>query len=217
VADLTLVIGNKNYSSWSLRPWLALRHAGLEFDEIVIPLSENGSRAEIMKHSTSGRVPALRHGELTVWDSLSICEYAAELRPEAGLWPDDLPARAVARSVASEMHTSFAALRENMPMNIRSRFPNEGRKPGVKEDIDRVAALWRQCRSRYGADGPFLFGRFTIADAMFAPVVTRFRTYEVALGEVEQAYADAIWGLDSMKAWAKAAADEPMVIDSAEF
>lgn len=217
MADLTLVIGNKNYSSWSLRPWLALRHAGFEFDEVVIPLYENGSKAEILKHSASGRLPALKHGDLTVWDSLSICEYAAELRPEAGLWPDDRAARAVARSVSSEMHTSFAAMREHMPMNIRSRFPGEGRKPGVKEDIDRVAALWRQCRSRYGADGPFLFGRFTIADAMYAPVVTRFRTYEVALGEVEQTYADAIWALDAMKEWAKAAADEPMVIDSAEF
>ncbi len=217
MADLNLVIGNKNYSSWSLRPWLALRHAGLEFDEILIPLDETGTRSEIMKHSGSGRLPALKDGDLTVWDSLAICEYAAELRPEAGLWPDARDARAVARSIACEMHSGFAALRQHMPMNIRSKFPDEGRKPGVKEDIDRIAALWRQCRSRYGADGPFLFGRFTIADAMYAPVVTRFRTYGVALGEVEQAYADAVWGLDAMKEWAKAASDEPMVIDYAEF
>lgn len=217
MAEMTLVIGNKNYSSWSLRPWLALRQAGLDFDEIVIPLSETGTRASILKHSASGRVPALRHGDLTVWDSLAICEYAAELQPEAGLWPDDRAARAVARSVSAEMHAGFTALRQHMPMNIRSKFPDEGRKPGVKEDIDRITALWRQCRSRYGADGAFLFGRFGIADAMFAPVVSRFRTYGVALGEVEQAYADAVWALETMQEWAKAAANEPMVIDSAEF
>jgi glutathione S-transferase len=217
VAEFTLVIGNKNYSSWSLRPWLTLRHAGIEFDEILIPLDESGTKAAILKHSASGRVPALKHGDLTVWDSLAICEYTAEQRPGAGLWPDDSAPRAVARSISAEMHTGFTALRTHMPMNIRSRFPEEGRKPGVKEDIDRIAALWRQCRSRYGADGPFLFGRFTIADAMFAPVVSRFRTYAVALGEVEQAYADAIWDLDAMKEWAKSASDEPMVIDSAEF
>jgi len=217
VAEFTLVIGNKNYSSWSLRPWLALRHAGIVFDEILIPLDDSGTKSEIMKHSGSGRLPALKHGELTVWDSLSICEYAAELRPEAELWPADRSARAVARSVSSEMHTGFPALRANMPMNIRSRFPEEGRKPGVKEDIDRITALWRQCRSRFGADGPFLFGRFSIADAMFAPVVSRFRTYAVALGEVEQAYADTVWGLESIKEWAKSATDEPMVINSSEF
>ena len=143
MADLTLVIGNKNYSSWSLRPWLALRHAGLEFDEILIPLDEAGTRSEIMKHSGSGRLPALKEGTLTVWDSLAICEYVAELRPEAGLWPDARDARAVARAIACEMHSGFAALRQHMPMNIRSRFPDEGRKPGVKEDIDRIAALGR--------------------------------------------------------------------------
>ncbi|MEQ8814253.1 MAG: glutathione S-transferase family protein [Thalassobaculum sp.] len=217
MTEFTLVIGNKNYSSWSLRPWLSLRHAGIEFDEILIPLDDSRTKAEILKHSGSGRLPALKHGDLTVWDSLAICEYAAELRPEAGLWPDDRGARAVARSLSAEMHTGFAALRSNMPMNIRSRFPEEGRKPGVKEDIDRITALWRQTRSRFGADGPFLFGRFTIADAMFAPVVSRFRTYAVALGDVEQAYADAVWGLAAMKEWAKAADDEPMVIDSSEF
>lgn len=217
VAELTLVIGNKNYSSWSLRPWLVLRHAGLEFDEVLIALSTNGTKAEILKHSASGRLPALKHGDLTVWDSLAICEYVAELKPDAGLWPQDRAARALARSVSAEMHTGFTALRQHMPMNIRSSFPNEGRKPGVKEEIDRITSLWRQCRSRHGTDGPFLFGSFSIADAMYAPVVTRFRTYGVALGEVEQAYADAIWTLPSMKEWAKSASDEPMIIDSAEF
>lgn len=137
--------------------------------------------------------------------------------PEAGLWPQDRAARALARAVSAEMHSGFSALRANMPMNIRSSFPKEGRKPGVQEDIDRVKAIWRLCLSRHGGDGPFLFGGFTIADAMYAPVVSRFRTYAVELGEQEQAYADAVWALESMKAWVQAAEDEPMVIDDAEF
>ena len=218
MTDLTLVIGNKNYSSWSMRPWLVLRHADLEFEEILIPLDESGYKTAILQHSPSGRVPALKHGELTVWDSLAIGEYDAELAPEAKLWPDDRAARAVARSVASEMHTGFAALRQHMPMNVRSSFPEEGRKPGVQEDIDRIRALWRKCLTTYGGkDGPFLFGRFTIADAMFAPVVSRFRTYAVDLGEEEQAYVDAVWAFEPMVEWAAAAKNEPMVIDSAEF
>lgn len=218
MTDLTLVIGNKNYSSWSMRPWLSLRYAGLTFDEILIPLDETGYKTAIFQHSPSGRVPALKHGDLTVWDSLAINEYVAELVPEAGLWPDDRAARAVARSVSSEMHTGFAPLRQHMPMNVRSTFPNEGRKPGVQEDIDRIRALWRKCLGTYGGDGgPFLFGRFTIADAMFAPVVSRFRTYAVELGEEEQAYVDAVWAFEPMQEWAAGARDEPMVIDSAEF
>jgi glutathione S-transferase len=216
-SSMTLVIGNKNYSSWSLRAWLALRQAGLEPQEILIPLDEPGFKTEILKHSPSGRVPCLIHGDIHVWDSLAICEYVAEIAPAAGLWPDDLPARTLARAISCEMHSGFTALRTHMPMNIRSRFPKEGRKPGVQEDVDRVRAIWRLCRGRYGADGPFLFGRFTVADAMFAPVVSRLRTYAVELGEEEQAYSDAIWALDTMRAWVDAAEDEPMVIDSAEF
>lgn len=216
-STLTLVIGNKNYSSWSLRGWLALRQAGLEVEEILIPLDEPGYKREIMKYSPSGRVPCLVHGDLQIWDSLAIGEYAAELAPEAGLWPDDRDARALARAVSAEMHSGFTALREHMPMNIRSSFPKEGRKPGVQEDIDRVRAIWRLCRSRYGAGGPFLFGRFSIADAMYAPVVSRFRTFAVELGDEEKAYCDAIWELDAMRDWVAAAEDEPMIIDDAEF
>jgi glutathione S-transferase len=214
---LTLIIGNKNYSSWSLRAWLILRQAGLKADEVLIALSEPGSKSALLKHSPSGRVPCLVHGDLTLWDSLAIGEYAAELAPDAGLWPADRAARALARSVSAEMHSGFTALRSNMPMNIRSSFPKEGRKPGVQEDIDRVKAIWRLCLSRHGGDGPFLFGRFTIADAMYAPVVSRFRTFAVDLGEQEQAYADAIWSMPAMKEWVQAAEDEPMVIDDAEF
>jgi len=220
-SQLTLIIGNKNYSSWSLRAWLAVRQAGLDAKEILIPLDEPGYKSAILKHSPSGRVPCLIHRtgdrETKVWDSLAIGEYMADLVPEAGLWPEDIGARALARSAAAEMHSGFAALRTHMPMNIRSSFPKEGRKPGVQEDIDRVRAIWRLCRSRHGEGGPFLFGRFTIADAMYAPVVSRFRTFAVELGAEEKAYCDAIWGLDSMRAWRDAAEDEPMVIDDAEF
>jgi glutathione S-transferase len=216
-SPLTLIIGNKNYSSWSLRAWLALRQAGLDAQEVLVPLDEPGYRTEILKYSPSGRVPCLVHGDLKIWDSLAIAEYAAELAPEAGLWPDDRAARALARAVSCEMHSGFGALRTHMPMNIRSSFPKEGRKPGVQEDIDRVKAIWRLCLSRHGGDGPFLFGRFTVADAMYAPVVSRFRTFGVELGEQETAYADAIWSLAAMKQWVEAAENEPMVIDDAEF
>ena len=214
---LTLIIGNKNYSSWSLRAWLMLRQAGLEAEEVLISLDEKGYKTELLKHSPSGRVPCLIHGSLKIWDSLAIGEYANELAPEARLWPEDRAARALARSVAAEMHSGFSALRTHMPMNIRSSFPKEGRKPGVQEDIDRVKAIWRLCLSRHGGDGPYLFGRFTIADAMYAPVVSRFRTFAVELGEQEQAYAEAIWSMPAMKEWVEAAEDEPMVIDDAEF
>ena len=217
MSDMTLIIGNKNYSSWSLRPWLALREAGLEFKEVLIALDEPGFKAEILKHSPSGRVPALVHGDLTVWDSLAICEYVAEQAPGALLWPKDPGARALARTVSAEMHSGFEALRTHMPLNVRSRFTGKGREAGVQEDINRIRAIWRLCREQHGKGGPFLFGGFTIADAMYAPVVSRFRTFEVELGHVEQTYCDAIWSLDAMKEWETAAENEPMVIESAEF
>jgi glutathione S-transferase len=217
MADFTLYIGNKNYSSWSLRPWLALKHTGAAFDEVMIPLDEPTTKATILRHSPSGRVPALLHGELTVWDSFAICEYLAELFPEAKLWPEAKDARAVARAAASEMHSGFAALRGHLPMNIRSSFPNRGVTPEVQADVNRITVLWRDCRKRFGAGGDFLFGAFSTADAMFAPVVTRFRTYKIELDEVAQAYTDAVVALPAMQEWATAARNEPMVIESAEF
>lgn len=217
MADITIYLGNKNYSSWSLRPWLALKATGAPFAEVVIPLDQPGTRGNILRHSPSGRVPALKHDELTVWDSLAICEYLAEAFPAAKLWPAEAPARAVARSVSAEMHSGFAALRGHLPMNIRSSFANRGVTPEVQADINRVAAIWRDCRKRFGAEGAFLFGGFTIADAMYAPVVSRFRTYRVELESLAQAYADAIWALPAMQEWATAAGNEPMIIESAEF
>ncbi len=215
-SDLTLIVGNRNYSSWSLRPYLALAHAGATFDLVVVALYQSDTRARILAHSPSGRVPALRHGELTVWDSLAICEYVAEIYPAAGLWPADSAARAVARSISAEMHSGFAALRNAMPMNIRAQRPGRPIPADVQADIDRIRAIWRWCRERFGEGGHFLFGSFTIADAMFAPVVARFRSYGVTLEGEEVAYAQAVWDLPAMRAGAEAARQEPWVIDAYE-
>ena len=218
MAEVTLYIGNKNYSSWSLRGWLMLKESGLAFDEVLIPLDQSNTKTELLRLSPSGRVPALKHGELTVWDSLAIGEYLAEICPDKQLWPADPATRAVARSISAEMHSGFAPLRDHCPMNIRSSFPNRGVTPEVQSDINRITALWREQRRKLAPEaGPFLFGHFTVTDAMFAPVVSRFRTYRIDLDELCQAYADAVWALPSYKAWQEAAGHEPMIIESAEF
>jgi glutathione S-transferase len=212
----TLVIGNKNYSSWSLRPWLALRHYGVAFDEELVRLSEPGSREALLAHSPAGKVPVLKHGERVVWDSLAILEYLAELLPEARLWPEDGDARALARCIAAEMHSGFGALRAHMPMNLRKSLPGRGRGPGVADDIARITAIWRECRARYGGGGPFLFGRFSAADAIYAPVATRFRTYAVEIDPVSGAYVEAIHSLPAFAAWHAAALEERWVIEEDE-
>lgn len=212
MSDLTLVIGNKAYSSWSLRPWLALKQAGLPFREILVPLRQPDTKERILAHSPSGKVPCLLHGNRTIWDSLAICEYVAELDSAAGLWPDDAHARAVARSVSAEMHASFVGLRSNLPMDLKADHPGEGRTPESEADIARVTALWTDMRRRFGQGGPFLFGRFTIADAMFAPVVTRFTTYDVTVDETVRAYMDAVLALPAMRDWIAAAKAEEWVI-----
>jgi glutathione S-transferase len=218
MAELTIYLGNKNYSSWSLRPWLVLKQIGVAFDEVVIPLYEPASKATIMKYSPSGTVPALRHGPLIVWDSLAICEYLADSFPTFQLWPRDHDARAIARSVCAEMHSGLQALRAHLPMNVRSSFPNRGVTPEVQADINRVMAIWRDCRKRFGdGKGDFLFGHFSIADATFAPVVTRFRTYKVELERAAEVYCDAIMELPAMQEWVAAARNEPMIIDAYEF
>ena len=210
--DVTLVIGNKAYSSWSLRAWLALTHVGVPFREVVVPLRQPDSTARILVHSSSGKVPALRHGGRTVWDSLAICEYLAETFPAARLWPDDPHARAVARAVSAEMHSGFVALRTNMPMDLKETHPGAGRTAECLADIARITALWRDVRGRFGQDGPFLFGRFSIADCMYAPVATRFETYAVELDPVCRAYADAVLALPALRAWTEAARAEPWTI-----
>lgn len=216
MAELTLVIGNKSYSSWSLRPWLLLKQAAIPFNEIYIPTHTPQTRAAILKHSPAGRVPVLHDENITVWESLAICEYLAEKFPEKDLWPKDLAARALARSLATEMHAGFGALRTHMTMNCRKRFPGKGRTPEVAADIARVQELWNDCRKRYGSGGDFLFGRFSVADAMYAPVATRFKTYEVELDKVSAAYRDTILNLPAMRQWYADASAEREVIDEFE-
>ncbi|WP_020698604.1 glutathione S-transferase family protein [Reyranella massiliensis] len=221
MADFTLVIGNKNYSSWSLRGWLMAKIAGIEFDEIVVPLDRPETQAAIRKHSPSGRVPVLLHRGLAVWESLAIAEYLNDLKPEAGLWPPSAAARAHARAISCEMHAGFMDLRNNMPMNIRASFPGKGMTPGVRADIERITGLWRDCRKRFAGafpkDDGFLFGTFGAADAMFAPVVTRFKTYSVTLDSDADAYCAAVLAHPAMKEWADAAAHEPWLIDAYEL
>lgn len=204
MTHLTLVIGNKNYSSWSLRPWLALKYAEVEFEEIRIPLDLPTTHDAILYYSPSGRVPVLRDNSLTIWESLAICEYIAE-RYAPHLWPQDMAARAVARAVSAEMHAGFVKLRQNMPMNCRARLPGTGKTPGVQADIDRITTIWRECRQTYGQRGDFLFGQFSIADAMFAPVIFRFVTYDVALDNLSQEYVEAMRSLPAMQEWLGAA------------
>lgn len=217
MTNLTIVLGNKNYSSWSLRAWLALEATGAEFDEIVIPLYLAGAKERILKHSPSGKVPALRHGDVVVWDSLAICEYLAEAFPETELWPADPAARAAARSASHEMHAGFMALRRAMPMNCRAAKPGKGMIDGVAADIDRVTAIWCDCRSRFGLGGALLFGGFTIADAMYAPIASRFRTYAVELDPISEAYVEAVHALPAMRTWLAAAETEPHTVADFEI
>ncbi len=214
---LELVIANKNYSSWSLRAWLALRMTGAQFRETVVPLRRPETRAELKRHTPSGLVPVLKDGNVVVWESLAILEYLAERFPEARLWPGDAAARAHARAVSSEMHAGFANLRREMPMNIRRFFPGRPRSEGLERDIARVCEIWNDCRARHGSDGPYLFGLFGNADAMYAPVVTRFVTYGVELDPVSASYRDAILALPAMRSFAEAARAEPWVVDDYEF
>ncbi|HUA51096.1 MAG TPA: glutathione S-transferase family protein [Candidatus Sulfotelmatobacter sp.] len=216
MAEFTLYIGNKNYSSWSLRAWLVLKQAGIVFDEVVIPLYRPESKPAILRHSPSGRVPCLRHGDTVVWDSLAIAEYVADLMPEAKLWPADPTARAVARGVSAEMHAGFMALRQSMPMNLRAAHPGKGMTPAVRDDVNRVTALWRDCRRRFAGAKPFLFGDPTIADAMYAPVVARFATYAVVLDDAARDYVSLILGLPALQAWTEAAQQEPWIIPEFE-
>jgi glutathione S-transferase len=212
MTDLFLLIGNKNYSSWSLRPWLALAQSGIAFEEKLVPLDQPNTRAEIEAFSPSGRVPFLRHGRIEVWESLAICEYLNETFPDAGLWPRDRAARAHARAVSNEMHAGFGELRYNLPMDIRADLKARSRAAHVAGDIARIQRIWTECRGRFGAEGPFLFGRFSIADCMYAPVTTRFRTYGVSLEPDCESYIAAMTALPAMQAWAEAARQEPWSI-----
>lgn len=201
MSNLSLVIGNKAYSSWSLRPWLLMKQAAIDFAEIRVSLYEARAKQNLLRHSPTGKVPVLRDGGLTIWDSLAICEYLAEKYPLKKLWPADTAARALARAVSAEMHSGFSALRSQMPMNVRRELPGRARTADADADIARIDAIWTDCRTRFGAQEPFLFGTFSIADAMYAPVVTRFRTYGVILAGAAAQYANAIYTLPSMQEW----------------
>jgi glutathione S-transferase len=212
MSNPTLVIGNKAYSSWSLRPWLLMKQAGIAFNEIRIPLYRQDSKENILRYSPAGRVPVLKDGSLKVWDSLAICEYLAEKYPQKRLWPHETRARANARSVSAEMHSGFVNLRSQMPMNVRRRMPGRGRTPEVLAEISRIREIWSDCRARFGADGPFLYGDFSVADAMYAPMVSRFYTYEVELDGGAREYAGFMYALAAMQEWITGANAETEVI-----
>ena len=215
MAPLILIIGNKNYSSWSLRAWLALKQLQLPFEEIVIPLDMPGTREAIEQYSPSGRVPVLKHGDLTVWDSLAICEYAAGLSGKG--WPQNPATRAVARAVSAEMHSGFSTLRSLWPMNARARNRHTVLTAALEADIERIDQLWNDCRARFGAAGPWLFGEFSIADAMYAPVVLRFNTYGAGLvSPTARWYMATVLEDPSLQQWLQAAKQESWTIDADE-
>jgi glutathione S-transferase len=214
MAPLTLVIGNKNYSSWSLRAWLFLKHVGLEFIEVVVPLDTPETRDTIERYGPSGRVPVLQHGELAVWDSLAICEYAAELAGR-GL-PQERAARAVARSVAAEMHSGFVSLRTLWPMNARARNRHAATTAALDADVERIDEIWNDCRRRFGGHGPWLFGDYSVADAMYAPVVLRFKTYGARISQTARWYMASVLEDDALQEWVMAAQHEPWTIAADE-
>jgi len=207
---MLLIIGNKNYSSWSFRPWIGMKAVGIAFEERVISLNDPEFKRAIAPVSQNGKVPALDDDGVHVWESLAILEYLAEKFPHAGLWPADPSARAHARAVAAEMHGGFAALRGECPMNFWRPVKRRELSADALADVARIDAMWSECRLRYG--GPFLFGAFGAADAMYAPVVSRFHTYAVAVGERSRAYMDAIMALPAWREWKEAALKEPWIL-----
>ena len=214
---LKLVIGNKNYSSWSMRPWLALRANDIPFEEVLISLySGAADKQRILDFSRSGKVPILVDGNVTVWDSLAIIEHIAERFPEMRLWPEHPAQRAHARSVSAEMHSGFAALRNECGMNLHRPVRAIELSADARANIARVEEIWRECRERHGQSGPFLFGAFGAADAMFAPVVHRFRTYAIEVTEETQRYMDAMIALPAFAEWTKAALAETIIIEKFE-
>jgi glutathione S-transferase len=210
--ELKLIIGNKNYSSWSLRPWIAMKVAGIAFEEEVISLSATDFKARVGKVSGTGKVPALVDGDVRVWESLAILEYLAEKYPRARLWPSDPAPRALARAIAAEMHAGFSPLRRHLPMNMWRPVMPRQLTPEVKANVRRIEEIWIDCRTRYGKGGPFLFGPFGAADAMYAPVVARFCTYAVEVAETARAYMDAVMALPAWGEWRAAALVEPWVL-----
>jgi glutathione S-transferase len=207
--EFTLVIGNKNYSSWSLRPWLLMKHLDLNFAELQILLDTPAFKDEIARHGPSGHVPVLKHGDITVWDSLAICEYVADVTGKG--WPENLHARACARAVSAEMHSGFVNLRTEWPFNARARNRRTPITPGLESDVERIDEIWIDCRRRFGAHtaGPWLFGEYSIADAMFAPVVVRFNTYRAQVSDTTRWYMAAALEDTALQEWVRDAQQEP--------
>jgi glutathione S-transferase len=206
---LTLIIGNKNYSSWSLRPWLALAHCRVPFQEVQIPIGTPETQEAIRRYSPAGKVPILIDGDSTIWESYAILEHINERFPETRLWPRDPQARAHARAVACEMHGGFAALRNHCPMNLK-RKRKRPLTPDVQKDVDRITAIWRDARGRFGEGGDFLFGAFSAADCMYAPVATRFASYGIDVDTVSAAYIETIYAMPAFQEWRKAALAETL-------
>lgn len=209
---LTLVIGNKNYSSWSLRPWIAMKAANIPFEERLVPLFQEDYKQELLALSPGGKVPVLIDGEVRVWESLAILEHLAERFPQAQLWPADASARAHARSIAAEMHAGFVPLRNECPMNLWRPVLSRNLSVEAQANIASIDAMWTDCRARFGSGGPFLFGRFSAADAMYAPVASRLATYDVTVSSVSRAYMEAILGLPAFAEWKAAGIREPWVL-----
>lgn len=212
---LHLIVGNKNYSSWSFRPWLAMKAAGIAFDETVISLEAADFKARVTALSGAGRVPVLIDGDVRVWESLAILEYLAEKFPAARLWPNDAAARAHARAIASEMHASFAPLRQQLPMNVARPIKRQALDEKAAQDVARIDAIWSECRAKFG--GPFLFGPFGAADAMYGPVVWRFRTYAVEVSAAASSYMQAMMALPAFAEWRAAAKHETWVLPHDEI
>ena len=214
MAPLTLIIGNKNYSSWSLRPWLFMKHVVLEFQEILIPLDTLETHEQIDHYTPSGRVPVLQQGTLCVWDSLAICEYLAELSGKG--WPQAREVRAVARAVCAEVHSGFPTLRSLWPMNARARNRRTALTAALEADIERIDELWNDCRGRFGGGGPWLFGDYSVADAMYAPVVLRFNTYGARISQTARWYIASVLEDAPLQEWLQAAKQEPWTIAADE-
>lgn len=209
---LTLVVGNMNYSSWSMRPWVLMKQLGIPFEQVKLRFHTQEWDAQIARWSPSRLVPVLWRGDQAVWDSLAIMETLHDWTPEKGVWPKDPVARAFARSIAAEMHSGFRDLRTNMPMNIRAAHPGKGMNPAVRANIGRIETLWAEARRRFGAGGAFLFGEFCAADAMYAPVVMRFKTYGPTLSPESAKYCEAMRAAAGVRAWIEESSKETEVV-----
>lgn len=211
----TLIIGNKIYSSWSLRPWLLMRQLGVPFEEVVIPLDTPTMKSDIAKYTPAGRIPVLIDGDVTVWETIAIMEYVGDAF-DAPVWPADGKARAMARAITAEMHAGFAGIRNTCPMNLGKKFARKDRGEAVARDVARFSEIVRDARDRFGHGGPFLFGAFSAADAMYAPFVTRLDTYSIALNPQVQAYVDAVLSLPSFQEWRNAGLKETWIVPNDE-